>query len=143
VRECDAEWTANKPAIQAAGETKKAFVTRCRVDTAATTAPLSKSAAPAPSASTTTEPQPQPAPERGRTAKAAPTAPAKANQFTTEAEAKGHCPGERVVWANTHSSIYHYAGTRNYGTTKSGAYMCERDTAAAGIRAAKNENPSQ
>ena len=28
---------------------------------------------------------------------------------------------------------------RSYGNTKAGAYMCEKDTAATGIRAAKNE----
>jgi hypothetical protein len=124
VKECNAEWTANKPAIQAGGETEKAFITRCRADTTTTTAPLTKSVSP----------QPAPAP--------AEVAPTKANQFTIEAQAKAHCPGERVVWANTNSSIYHYAGTRYYGTTKSGAYMCERDTAAAGIRPPKNENPA-
>ena len=32
-----------------------------------------------------------------------------------------------------------FRGARNYGKTKSGAFMCERDTAAAGFRAAKNE----
>jgi hypothetical protein len=43
------------------------------------------------------------------------------------------------VWANLKSKIYHFSGTKNYGNTKNGAYMCERDTAAEGIRAAKNE----
>jgi hypothetical protein len=43
------------------------------------------------------------------------------------------------VWANTKSKIYHFSGHRAYGSTKAGAYMCEKDSAAAGIRAAKNE----
>jgi hypothetical protein len=43
------------------------------------------------------------------------------------------------VWCNTNSGVYHYAETHNYGHTKSGAYMCEADTAAAGCRPAKNE----
>jgi hypothetical protein len=43
------------------------------------------------------------------------------------------------VWANIPSRVYHFYGTHNYGHTKSGAYMCERDTAAAGYRVAKNE----
>jgi hypothetical protein len=43
------------------------------------------------------------------------------------------------VWANTKSKIYHFGGHRAYGNTKAGAYMCQNDTAAAGIRAAKNE----
>jgi hypothetical protein len=43
------------------------------------------------------------------------------------------------VWANNDSRIYHFSGNKAYGTTKSGAYMCEKETAAANIRAAKNE----
>jgi hypothetical protein len=45
-----------------------------------------------------------------------------------------------VVWVNEHSRIYHFAGTRDYGHTKRGAYMCEADAQAAGNRAAKNES---
>jgi hypothetical protein len=43
-----------------------------------------------------------------------------------------------VVWVNTKSHIYHYAGTRSYGTTKQGAYMCEADANAAGDRATRS-----
>jgi hypothetical protein len=64
---------------------------------------------------------------------------AGASQYSTEALAWAHCPTETVVWANTRSNIYHFRGTDNYGTTKRGAYMCERDALAGGIRAAKNE----
>jgi hypothetical protein len=62
-----------------------------------------------------------------------------ANKFATEAQAKERCPSETVVWVNLNSKIYHFSGTGNYGTTKKGAYMCERDTSPAGMRAAKNE----
>jgi hypothetical protein len=73
-----------------------------------------------------------------------PRAPAalKAGQFATEAEAKSNCPGDTVVWANTGTKVYHYSGNATYGKTKRGAFMCEKDTAAAGIRAAKNEKRS-
>ena len=37
------------------------------------------------------------------------------------------------------SNIYHFAGRRDYGNRKQGAYMCEADAKAAGDRAAKNE----
>jgi hypothetical protein len=62
-----------------------------------------------------------------------------ANQYTTEAMARLHCPGGTVVWANTRSNIYHFRGTANYGNTKAGAYMCEGDSISEGMRAAKNE----
>ncbi len=62
-----------------------------------------------------------------------------AGQFASEAEAKAHCPGDTVVWVNTGTKVYHHAGSSAYGTTKRGTYMCEKDTAAAGFRAAKNE----
>jgi hypothetical protein len=62
-----------------------------------------------------------------------------ANQYSTETLARVHCPTDTVVWANTRSDIYHFRGDNNYGTTKRGAYMCERDALAGGIRMAKNE----
>ena len=66
-------------------------------------------------------------------------APTGAGGFTTDAQAKAHCPADTVVWVNTKSGVYHFAGTHNYGTTKQGAYMCEADAKAAGDRAAENE----
>ena len=125
----------------------------CRAGTAAAQpAPTAAPAAPPPSRTTTTTPPPAtsrpsqpaatapstpPAPAATRTPAAG--QPAGANQYATEAQAKARCPSDTVVWANLDSKIYHYSTNRNYGQTKSGAYMCEKDTAAAGIRAAKNE----
>ena len=63
----------------------------------------------------------------------------KAGQFTTEAEAKASCPSDTVVWVNTGTKVYHYAGNAAYGKTKRGAYVCEKDTAASGYHAAKRE----
>jgi hypothetical protein len=55
--------------------------------------------------------------------------------------AKAHCPTDTVVWANLKSKIYHFKGTKSYGTTKTGAYMCEKEALAGGaFRAAKNED---
>jgi hypothetical protein len=65
------------------------------------------------------------------------------NQYSTETMARVHCPTDTVVWANTRSDIYHFRGDNNYGTTKRGAYMCERDALAGGIRMAKNEKHPQ
>jgi hypothetical protein len=56
------------------------------------------------------------------------------NQYATEAEAKANCPSDTVVWANSASMVYHAGGSRNYGKTKGGAYMCEQDSVAAGFR---------
>jgi hypothetical protein len=134
-KQCNDEWTANKTALQESGKKKKDFMAECRGTAAGapSTAPAQGAAKPTTSG-------------QGSTAKPAPTAKAPATgssaapgQFTTEAQAKGHCPGDTVVWANLDSRIYHFAGNRSYGHTKKGAYMCERDTAVAGFRAAKNE----
>jgi hypothetical protein len=129
---CVAEWRAHKAANQAAGKTEKAYVTECRRGSVPTAAP--PSAAPAPRAAVPTHSTPtKPAPTRSS------ARPTGAGEFSTETEAKARCPGDTIVWANTKSKIYHFSGHRAYGSTKAGAYMCEKDTAAAGIRAAKNE----
>jgi len=147
VKACEAEWKANKATIQASGKKKTDFMTECRAEPTSTQA-----AAPAPQPAPTQQPKPDVAaapqstpaaqPKSEATAAPAPREPTTSlvsGQFTTEAEAKTHCPGDTVVWANTRSRIYHYASSRIYGHTKMGAYMCEKETAAAGIRAAKRE----
>jgi hypothetical protein len=118
-KECEAEYQANKVAIEAAKTKKADFITQCKAGTetipTATTAP-----APA----TTTTP--------AAAAAAAPTT-------MTEAQAMAKCPTDTVVWVNSKNGIYHFKGTRDYGHTKAGTYMCEADAKAAGDRAAKGE----
>ena len=165
VRACREEWRANKAENQAKGITEKAYVEQCRTGaaTAAPTpaAPPPTSAAPAPAtappaappparSAAPTQPSPSqtaapppPAPAPTTTARPAPqpppaTIPLK-QSFSTEAEAKAHCPADTVVWANFRSHIYHFSDTRYYGTTENGAYMCEKEAITEGIRAAKNE----
>jgi len=139
VKACQEEWRANKAANQAAGVTEKAYVEKCRAGVAA----AAPAPTPAPSPAATAKPAPAPAAAPKTTAApSAVPAPARATaagEFATEAQAKARCPGDTVVWVNLESKIYHYSSNRNYGHTKSGAYMCEKDTAAAGFRAAKNE----
>jgi hypothetical protein len=161
-KQCNDEWTANKAAIQAGKKTKKEFMTECRTQPAGaptTTAapspatPPPTATPPRPSTAVPATPPPSGGPARQPSTAATPPttpppattrapaagAPTAAGQFSTEAQAKARCPGDTVVWVNLDSKIYHFVGTRNYGTTKSGAYMCEKDATAAGSRAAKNE----
>jgi hypothetical protein len=63
----------------------------------------------------------------------------EAGLFADEASAKSRCPTDTVVWVNLPSKVYHFAGGKSYGTTKRGAYMCEKDAIAGENRASKNE----
>lgn len=139
VRACQEEWRANRAANEAAGITQRAYVEKCRAGT--TTAQPAPAPAPAPTrpAARTTTPSAAPAAPPAATRAPRTGTPTGALQFATETQAKMRCPMDTVVWVNLESKIYHFAGYHAYGTTKSGAYMCERDTAAAGFRAAKNE----
>ncbi len=149
IRECVSDYEANKAAIQGV-QTKATFVAACRAGNeaipGAAAAPQVASPAPAPASPaapatsggfgfgrkkpTLVAPAPS----------SATAAPSGANQFSSEAQARGRCPGATVVWVNTGSAIYHFAGAKNYGNTKEGAYMCEPDAKAAGDRASKTEH---
>lgn len=59
------------------------------------------------------------------------------DQYASEAEAKASCPTDNVVWVNPRSKIYHVSGSRSYGQTKQGAYMCERESVGAGFHPPK------
>jgi len=145
VKECEDEWKANKAANQAKKITEKDYVEKCRAG-ASTAQPASAPAASPPAATTTSAPStataPAPTAPAAKTTAAAPTAattPTGANQYAVEAQAKARCPTATVVWANLDSKIFHFAGHADYGHTKSGAYMCEKDATGQGMRAAKNE----
>jgi hypothetical protein len=137
-KECNAEYSANKAAIKAGGQTKRDFVASCRTGTETiptATAPSAPMAAPASApmapASSAAAPAPMaPAPMAQR-----PATPPSASEM----QVKASCPSDTVVWVNTKSHIYHFNGNRNYGTTKQGDYMCEASAKAAGDRAAENE----
>ena len=141
---CRDEWRANKEANQAKGITEKSYVTQCRAGTITAAPAPAPAATPPAQTKTTTAPAPAPAPAAppastaARPATATP-APEGANQYSTEVQAKLRCGSGTVVWANLNSKIYHFAGHKDYGNTKTGAYMCERDATSQGIRAAKNE----
>jgi hypothetical protein len=147
VKACQDEWRSKKEAYQTARITQKAYVEKCRVGEVVAL-PSTPAVAPTPTAPTPTAAAPATAPTRAAPATPAPAAkpsqtaatpPTGANQFETEAQAKSHCPGDLVVWANTTSKIFHFAGHKSYGTTKSGAYMCEKEATTQGFRASKTE----
>jgi hypothetical protein len=162
-KDCIAEWRADKAGMQARGVTEKAYVEQCKAGGAApsATAPEPKPTAAAPTpppsrpAPTATEAAPAPAPPKPAATTTAAPIPAPAQQpsapkgsasaslevgqFADEASAKARCATDTVVWVNLPSKIYHFAGTKSYGTTKRGAYMCEKDAIAAEDRASKTE----
>jgi hypothetical protein len=142
VKACQSEWQANKADNQAKGITEKAYVDQCRAGSAATPAATTPAATkPAPTVAAPAPPATKPAaaPPPAKPAPVAAATPAGANQFSTELQAKARCPVDTVVWVNLNSKIYHFTGNKDYGTTKEGAYMCEKDAMTQGVRAAKNE----
>lgn len=141
--QCNAEYAANKAAIRASGQTKREFVAACRagnenIPQGAAAAPA-PTPAPAPTQSGSLFPWQQPAAPAPAPTNYANPAATGAGQFASAQEAQSRCPGATVVWVNEHSHIYHFAGTRDFGNTKRGAYMCEAEAQAAGNRAAMNE----
>jgi hypothetical protein len=106
IKQCRDEWNANKVAMEASGQTQRAFVAQCRG------VPLAE-----------------------RTARAA--AELTKGQYAIEAEAKTSCRNDAVVWVNRRSMVYHDSSSRSYGATRTGAYMCQKDSIAGGFRAPK------
>ena len=144
MKECGTEWKTAKAANTTNGLTWQDFLKDCKTRHASgaaapAPAPVATTAAVAP-APTPAPVAPAPKPTPTRMAKVTPAATG-VGEFTSEAEAKGHCPTDTVVWVNTKSHKYHYAGHRSYGTTKQGAYSCEADAKTSGDVAAKGEKP--
>jgi hypothetical protein len=48
------------------------------------------------------------------------------------------CPGDRLVWCNTPSHIYHFQGQRYFGCTKTGGFLCEQDAIGKGCKPTRN-----
>ncbi len=144
--QCNAEYAANKAAIRASGQTKREFVAACRggnetipQGSAAAQAPMPAPASAPLSSGGSLFPWQQPAAPAPSPAPANYGTPPAAAGSASAQQVQYRCPGATVVWVNEHSHIYHFPGTRDYGNTKHGEYMCEADATAAGNRAAKNE----
>lgn len=65
------------------------------------------------------------------------TAHAAPKSYPTEDAATKACKSA-VVWGNPDSGVYHLKGSRDYGRTKSGEWVCEAAAKKAGWHAAKN-----
>jgi hypothetical protein len=145
MRLCASQWKDAKAAGTSAGQTWPQFLSQCRARQTST-ASSSGGFVPAPA------PAPAPTSQSGSLfpwwQQSAPsTAPASSGgtpstlqegQYTTELAARARCPSDTVVWVNTPTRIYHYSGTRFYGHTLKGAYMCEAEARTGGYRAARN-----
>lgn len=52
------------------------------------------------------------------------------------------CDGDRVVWGNHLTHVYHYEGAKWYGNTADGEFMCEKDAKKEGMRAPHWDKPA-
>jgi hypothetical protein len=59
------------------------------------------------------------------------------DQYATEGAAKTACAGDPVVWANLSGKVYHMSGTKYYGKTRRGAYMCQKAANGDGYHESK------
>jgi hypothetical protein len=141
MRLCASRWKDAKAAGTTAGQTWPQFLAQCRASqgsvAAAPSGGFAPAPAPAPAPSTQSSslfPWRQPAAPASNVG--APSA-ARAGEYATELQARAQCPSDTVVWTNTSTRVYHYSGTRYYGRTRRGAYMCEAQARAAGYRAAR------
>ena len=147
MKECNANATSQK----LKGTARKDFMSSCLSGSSAASTsstsipPVTNAPNPqAPAATRTTVAPGAPVqPKQPTTSGSAPaTAALGPGQYATEAQAKSTCASDTVVWVNTESHIYHFKNASDYGKTKQGAYMCEREAVAGGSRAAKNEKRS-
>jgi hypothetical protein len=58
--------------------------------------------------------------------------------YSTEEQARQHCPSDVVVWLNLPTHIYHWKGMRWYGNTNNGAYVCKVEADENGNRGTRN-----
>jgi hypothetical protein len=144
---CASQWKDAKAAGTTGGQTWPQYLAQCRTRQSSAASPsggFAPAPAPAPASAPASQsgslfPWWQPsAPASTPASKVGAPSALQAGQYTTELAARARCPSDTVVWANTPTRIYHYSGTRYYGQTRRGAYMCEADARAAGYRATRN-----
>ncbi len=66
---------------------------------------------------------------------APPVAMNQVAQFPTGRAAQRHCPMDKVVWLDTSTRRYYYAGSKNYGKTARGGFVCKKELKGIGTKA--------
>lgn len=64
--------------------------------------------------------------------------PALAQTHVQQPPAGMACPGDKIVWVNTRSHVYHFQGERYFGSTRQGKFICEHDADREGDRPTRN-----
>ncbi|HXY98478.1 MAG TPA: hypothetical protein VEI03_00670 [Stellaceae bacterium] len=65
-------------------------------------------------------------------------------EFDLEAAAQKHCPKDAVVWSNVKGGgIFHVKGSKLYGKTTDGGYLCRKEAENAGWKEYENDQPPQ
>ena len=58
--------------------------------------------------------------------------------YKSETDAKAGCSGDTVVWHARGSKVFHTSGSRYYGKTKHGSFVCEKAATVHGLHASKS-----
>ena len=60
------------------------------------------------------------------------------HKYKSEASAQKHCPSDTVVWENTAKGVYHFKGSKYYGKTTTGRYVCQGEANAHHLKPASS-----
>ena len=66
---------------------------------------------------------------------APPTATNQVAHFPTARAAQRHCPMDKVVWLDTFTRRYYYLGSKSYGKTAQGGFVCKKELKGIGRKA--------
>jgi hypothetical protein len=65
-------------------------------------------------------------------------------EYDFEAAAQKHCPKDVVVWSNVKGGgLYHVKGSKLYGKTTDGGYLCRKEAEAAGWHEYKGDKAAR
>ena len=147
MKSCAQQWDAMKAANRTGGQSYRDFQKGClsRQGSSSTTAsaPATKTTPPR---SAKRESVPSTVGSGGPTSTMPPQSVdrwrANTSGQRSTAQSARNCGSDQVVWANPSTKVYHFSGSRFFGHTKEGTYMCLSESEREGYRAAKNEKAS-